>query len=87
MIWFEERVNSALNRTRPREVVTMMGREGKEVPAAVEKIRGLRFTPNFEFGPGVESEPTGAEPAIESVLYASYAGSVSMPDGSEGWRS
>ena len=82
MIWFEERVNSALNKTRPWEVVTTMGREGKEVLAVVGKIRDFEFTPNFEFKLGVESEP--AEPATELVLYISYAGSASTPDASEG---
>jgi len=62
MIWFEERVNSALNKTRPWEVVTTMGREGKEVPAVVGEIRGLELAPNFKFKLGVESESTGANP-------------------------
>ena len=71
MTRFEERESSALNKTRPWEVVTMMGREGKEVPAVLGKIRGLEFAPNFKFKLGVESESTCIERATESMLYAS----------------
>ena len=68
MIRFEERVNSALNKTRPQEVVMMMGREGKEVSAVVGKIRGLEFMPDFKLKLGVEFESTCTKPAAESML-------------------
>ena len=47
-IWFEERVISALNKTRPREVVTTIGREGKVVSAAVGKPPGFRVHAQFQ---------------------------------------
>ena len=86
-IWFEERVISALNKTRPLEVVTTIGREGKVVSAVVGKPRDLELTPSSELKLGVESESVRAWPATGSMFCASYAGSISKSDISEGWWS
>ena len=87
MIRFEERVISALNRTRPPGVVTRTGRErGKEVSGVVVKTRGLELTPNSEFKFEVEAGSESTEATTESMLCVSYVGSISTPDVSAGRR-
>ena len=81
IIWCKGRVISALNRTRPPEVVTTIGSgRGKEVSAVVAKTWDLGFAENSGFELGVESESMRKEPTTESISCVSYVGSVTTPE-------